>query len=271
MTDNTSPQAHPEHPEEARHGDASPSTPHAADSAATATDAAAEPAWWDQPGMPWNSKPGKADLWCFGSIVAVGVVSLMLLPLRAWLLAAESRLPWLVALLGSSVGGAALGSLAAVGTAVPLLWPLLLGGLTRIKFDWVYWWAGNLWGRGMIEMSANQSARAARNYERAERWAKKMGWVGIFAAYIPIPLPLRLVVFVLMGAHGMPLKKFLLIDYIAATVWLAAYMVFGYVVGEPAVDLLSAYAKISNYVVLALVVVMVAGVMFRSRKTPASH
>ncbi|APT84982.1 hypothetical protein CAQU_07745 [Corynebacterium aquilae DSM 44791] len=222
--------------------------------------------WWDQPGMPWNKQPTKADLWCFGAFIAVGFISMALLPLRAYLLGDESRLPWAVALLGSSTGGAGLGALHKVGTEVPLLWPLLLGGLTRIKFDWIYWWAGALWGRGMIEMSAAQSPRAARNYARAEKWAHKMGWIGIFVAYVPIPLPIRLVVFVLAGAQGMNLKKFLLIDYLAATVWLAGYMYFGYSVGEPAVAVLEGYAKIANYVAIGLVVFIIAAAMMRNKK-----
>ncbi|WP_084563048.1 hypothetical protein [Corynebacterium aquilae] len=144
--------------------------------------------WWDQPGMPWKRKPTRADKLCFAAFVGMGIFAVAMMPLNAYLLGAEHRLPWAVAAIGSKTGGAALGAMYAVGKEVPLLWPILLGGLARIKFDWIYWWAGALWGRGIIEMSAaNRSKQARRNYERAEKWAHKLGWLGIFVAYVPIP------------------------------------------------------------------------------------
>ena len=177
-----------------------------------------------------------------------------MLPVRAWLLGAPERLPWLVGLIGSRSGTAALGSLVRVGTEVPFVLPILIGTLMSIKLDWTYWWAGRLWGRGMIEVWAGQSERAARNYARVERWANKMGWLGMFIAYVPIPLPIMAVVFVLAGAQGMSWKKFMVLDFVAAFVWLIGYFCFGYLIGEPAVALLEYYAKIANYVAIALVV-----------------
>ena len=165
--------------------------------------------WWDDAAMPWKHKPTRQDIACLAWIGFLGVFSMAMLPLRAWLLGAPERLPWLVGLMGSRTGTAALGSLVRVGTDVPFVLPILFGALMSIKLDWTYWWAGKLWGRGMIEVWAGQSARAARSYGRLERWADKLGWLGIFIAYVPIPLPLTAVVFVLAGAHGMSWKKFM--------------------------------------------------------------
>ena len=106
----------------------------------------------------------------------------------------------------------------------------------------------------MIEVWAGQSPRAARNYARVERWANKMGWLGMFVAYVPIPLPIMAVVFVLAGAQGMTWKKFMVLDFFAAGIWLVGYFLFGYAVGEPAVELLKIYAKVANYVAIALIV-----------------
>ncbi|GAA2179924.1 hypothetical protein GCM10009785_08680 [Brooklawnia cerclae] len=222
--------------------------------------------WWDDPAMPWRHKPARADIACMSWIGFLGVFSLAMLPVRAWLLGAPERLPWLVALMGSRSGTAGLGSFVRVGMDVPFVWPILLGTLMSIKLDWVYWWAGKLWGRGIIEVWAGQSARAARNYARAERWATKLGWVGMFVAYVPIPLPVMPVVFVLTGAHGMSWRKFVLLDALSCFVWLVGFFLFGFVVGTPAVELLTLYGRVANYIVIALVVVIVVSSIMRGAK-----
>ncbi|MDR0435939.1 MAG: VTT domain-containing protein [Propionibacteriaceae bacterium] len=217
----------------------------------------AEKEWWDDPAMPWRHKPDKKDVACMAWIGVVAVFGLAMLPLRGWLLGRS--VPVMLAVMGSRTSAAGLGSLVRVGDFSPVLWvlPMLAGVIMANKFDWVYWWAGKLWGRGMIEVWAGQSERAARNYARAERWAVKWGAVGIFIAYVPIPLPLMAVVFVLAGASGMSVKRFLVLDCISCLVWLLLHFGLGYLIGEPAVFVLQQYAKYANYVAIALVVFVI--------------
>lgn len=229
-------------------------------------DAEPEREWWDDPSLPWRHKPTRKDWACMGWIAFLGIFSLCMLPLRAWLLGSPDRLPWLVALMGSRSGTAALGSVVSTGGSQPWVWPILLGTLMSIKLDWVYWWAGKLWGHGMIEVWAGQSERSRKNYERAERWAQKLGWLGMFVAYVPIPLPIMAVVFVLAGASGMSWKKFVVLDFISALLWLLLYFGFGLVVGEPAVAVLEWYAKVANYVAIGLIVVIIVLAVVRSSK-----
>ena len=165
-----------------------------------------EKEWWDNPGMPWKHEPSKADKQCFGWFMFMGLFGLVLLPFRGWLLGRDPAL--MVALMGSRSATAAMGALASQHLAPYWHFFLVLGTLMSIKFDWIYWWMGRLWGRGMIEVWAGQSKRAKRNYDRVERWADKMGWLGMFVAYVPIPLPLMQVIFVLAGTSRMGWKKF---------------------------------------------------------------
>ncbi len=224
-----------------------------------------EPEWWDNPSMPWKHKPTRTDFACMGWIGFMGVFGLAMLPLRSWLLGLN---PWLLAsLTGSRSGTAALGALVRVGEANNWIIALLLGTVMSIKFDWVFWWAGKLWGRGMIEVWAGQSPRSARNYARAERWANRFGWLGMFLAYVPIPLPIMQVVFVLTGAQGWSLRRFILLDAAASFTWSLGFLALGYGLGEPAVELLRMYARIANYVAIALIVVIVVGAMRRGRTT----
>jgi len=227
-----------------------------------------EAEWWQDPSMPWKHKPGKPDIACLAWIGVVGVWGLVMIPLRGWLLGLHT--PLLVSLTGSRAAIAGLGAMVRVGDYSALLWPLpMLAGLVMsIKFDWVYWWAGKLWGRGMIEVWAGQSKRAAKNYARAERWALKWGALGIFLAYIPIPLPIMAVVFVLAGASGMSWKKFMLLDAASSIIWQMLYFALGYALGNPVAELLKWYANIANYVAIGLIVVIVVGYVFKPKKKP---
>ena len=201
-----------------------------------------------------------------GWLGVVAVYGLAMLPLRGWLLGLNP--PLLLALTGSRTAAASLGALYSQGLAGNIWIPIVLGTLMSVKFDWIYWWAGKLWGRGMIEVWAGQSARAARNYARVEGWAAKWGALGIFLAYAPIPLPIMPVVFVLAGASGMNIKKFMGLNVLASIAWTMGFLGLGFLIGEPAVMLLRQYARISNYVAVGLLVfVMVSYYLGASKKT----
>ena len=57
--------------------------------AETTEDGETEKEWWDDPRMPWQGKPGRADLVCWIGIAVVGVYGLIMLPLRAYLVVAN--------------------------------------------------------------------------------------------------------------------------------------------------------------------------------------
>lgn len=227
-------------------------------------DAQEEQPWWADEGMPWKKKPTRRDYWCMGWFMFIGVFSLILIPTRAYLLGVAPGL--LAALTGGRTALAASGALAGVGQLSN--WPVIFAAaaIMSLKFDWVYWWAGRLWGRGMIEVWAGHSKRAAKGYARAERWAEKFGPLGFLIAYIPMPLPLMQVVFVLSGAQGMTIKRFLVYDFLASTLWLSFYFWLGWQMGEPAVAVLDAYAKFAGYVAIGLIIVIFVSAILKQRK-----
>ncbi len=222
-----------------------------------------EAQWWEADGMPWKKEPGRADIACLTWFGVVGVFSLVLIPTRAWLLAVAPDI--LAMITGGRTAVTASGAIASVGQMDH--WPIvvLVASVFSLKFDWVYWWAGKLWGRGMIEVWAGRSKRAARGYARAERWATKLGPVGFLVAYIPIPLPLMQVVFVLSGATNMSIKRFLVYDYIASTMWLIGFFALGWRLGEPAVAVLDVYARFAGYVAIGLVLLIIATTVLRRK------
>ena len=248
--------------------EAEPTTAAATADTETAATAVEEEPWWADEGMPWKKEPTKQDYWCLGWFGIIGVVSLVLIPARAWML--PNAPEWFAMITGSRTAVAISGAFAGDGRLEHWLVVVLIASILSLKFDWIYWWAGKLWGRGMIEVWAGQSKRAAKSYARAERWAEKLGALGFFVAYIPIPLPLMQVVFVLAGATNMSLKRFLIYDYLASTAWLVLYFWLGWRFGEPIVGVLDWYAKISLYVALALIVVIVISSVLSSKKKMAA-
>jgi membrane protein DedA with SNARE-associated domain len=222
--------------------------------------------WWDDPRMPWKGKPSRSDLWCWIGFSLTGVYALVLLPLRPVLLGAN---PYLLAALGGSrVSAVTIGALAATGVG---FWPLglLLGTFGSVKFDPLYWWAGKLWGRGLLEMVSGRSPRAARNAARAERLAQRYGVLAIVITYL-IPLP-SAVVYATVGAAGMRLRRFLLTDVLTAAVTRGLLIWLGYSIGEPAVRVLELIARYSWYLSLVLLAGVVLSMVrqSRSRRTPA--
>lgn len=217
--------------------------------------------WWDDPRMPWKGKPGRNDIWCWVLFSLTGLYALVLLPLRPVLFGLN---PYVLAALGGSrTTAVAIGALAATGQG---WWPLglLLGVIGSIKFHPIYWWAGKLWGRGLIEIVAGRSPRAARNAARGEQLAVRFGPLAIFTTYVlPLPGP---VIFATLGATGMSLRRFLLWDAGSALVTRACYIWLGFQIGQPAVDVVELIAKYSWYLSIALLVGIVVNLVIQSRR-----
>lgn len=245
-------------------GDPSSEEPSAAPSAEPVEDENRRPEWWEDPRMPWKGKPGRKDILCWVAFSLTGVYALVLLPLRPVLLGAN---PYLLAALGGSrTSAVTIGALAATGVG---WWPLglVLGTFGAVKFDPVFWWAGKLWGRGMLELVAGRSPRAARNAERAERLTKKYGVVAVLLGYV-IPLP-SAVIYATLGATGMRLRTFVLIDVVGAASTRALYIYLGYRIGQPAVDVVEVIAKYSLWLSLVLLAGVIISAVRQSRRRPA--
>lgn len=228
------------------------------------TDSAGDPAeseWWDDPSLPWRRKPTRADYLCLSWLTAAGVYGIVISILRPGLLADA---PHLLASLGSWTGSVLIGAKAAVGDGWwPLIW--VLGTLGLVKFDWVYWWAGKLWGRGLIDSWSGRSARAKRLNARAERFARKYDIWAIVIAMLPIPLP-RPVVLAVLGEAGTSLRKLMTVSIASAFVMMGVYLGIGYWIGEPAVALVETYGRYLWYVTLALLIGVVGNAWWKSRK-----
>ena len=224
--------------------------------------ASTEPEWWDDPALPWRHKPGRADIACMSALSVVAIYSLVMLPLRPIILGLA---PHVLGSLGYRTGLVLVGALAAVGDP---WWPLVLvlGSLMAIKFDWVYWWAGRLWGRNIMNVwAANKSARTQRRWERIWDGARRFETLAIFVTFLPIPLPAG-VIYAALGAAGTKLWKFLTVGFASAVLTTAGYMALGYWIGEPAVQVVDTYGRYLWYLSIAILVGMLAVFWWRQRK-----
>jgi membrane protein DedA with SNARE-associated domain len=218
--------------------------------------------WWDDPRLPWRHKPTRADLSCYAAIAILGVYGLIMLPLRPLLLANP---PLSAIINGGRTSVVATGAWIEVnGGPIALYWVLVT--LSIVKFDWVYWWAGKLWGPAILETFTGRSKMSKRRAEIVLRFTHRYETLAVIATYLPLPIPMPLI-YAAVGASGMRLRKFLIIDIATAAVTQAGYLAVGWWIGEPAVRIVKIYADYSWYVTIGLLVVMVATWWWRRSRT----
>lgn len=223
------------------------------------------PEWWDDPSLPWRHKPTRADIACISWLGVVTVYGVVMTVLRPTLLALG---PQILASLGSWSGMVLVGAHAAVGDP---WWPLIvvLGTVGLIKFDWIYWWAGRLWGRNLIEVWSGRSERARKVNAWAERFARKYDTLALIVSLVPF-VPGRGVIVAVLGEAGTSLKKFLTVSIITSAVVNAGLLAVGYWIGEPAVAVMDAYGKYLRWVSVVLFVVVIVGAIRQQRAKAAS-
>ena len=240
---------------------------------ATAEDSTADGAagdgereWWDDPALPWRHAPTRADYACLTALGVAGVYGLVMLPLRPVMLGLA---PHLMGSLGYRTGLVLVGALAAVGD---VWWPLVLvfGSLASIKFDWIYWWAGRLWGRNIMDIwTSGKSERTRRRWESVWRMTHRYETLAIIVTFLPIPIPAA-VVYAALGAAGTSLTKFLTVGGLSALATTAGYMALGYWIGAPAVEAVDTYGQYLWYLSIAIIVAMLATWWWREKRKPGS-
>ncbi len=231
-----------------------------ADEEAAGADPTPEPEWWEDERMPWKGKPGKWDLICWFGIMFMGLFSLVMIPLRAYLVVANPVLQ--AGLTGSR------SALVVLGVTDHPLWALglVLGIVSVLKFEWVYFLAGRLWGRGLIDMMvAQRSARTQRLVDKLEALARRYGVLALVISWIPLPLP-TWVATPAVAIAGMRWRTWWTVNIICAIVLQCCWVGLGFWLGEPARVVVEAYARISGWVALGLVAVIFVTVFVRQSR-----
>jgi membrane-associated protein len=211
---------------------------------------------WSNANLPWQGKPRRVDILCWGAITLSGIYYLALLPFRASLVGTH---PLVSVLLNGSteaiVSGAAFAS-KGHGSLVVLL---IFGVIGTMKFDIIYWWAGRLWGERVIQLFSGRGKRSKKFVARVERSGRWLTWPAVvLSPFLPIPNAL---VYAAAGWTGMSWVTFLILDAIGSLAWVGLLAGLGWALGQSAIDVAQEISKYGLWVTIAIVVLVVAAQM----------
>ncbi|MGQ0846244.1 MAG: DedA family protein [Sporichthyaceae bacterium] len=213
-------------------------------------------------GLPWVGPGHRADKILLFLIAFSGLFRLATMPLVPVLIADHTVL--LALFRGSATAVVTMG--AQVRTGEEHLAVALFAGLIGLMiFDPVFWWAGRRWGQNAITMLLGRSRNPEKQLRRLHRLTEKYGWLAVLTGYIgPIPVPL---IAVAVGFGGMKLRTYLILDAIAAMLWLSLLVALGYSIGQDAIDVVEAIAKYALWISIGLVVVIVGRQIWSATRT----
>jgi membrane-associated protein len=208
----------------------------------------ARQAWRDA--MPWDHPMSRGDKVLVFSTLGVVLLMVASMPVRPFLLASHP-----IAL------SAVTGSLSAIGAGAAFarigegaLWLVVAAGVFgMIKFDWLFWLAGQRWGLKIVELFA-AGGTAKRLVSRMRTWPAWAMPLVVMAAALPgIPAP---AVYAVAGLAGMRLASFLIFDALGAALVAGLVAGLGYGVGQHAVDVVLLIDEYALWITLVLVVVV---------------
>ena len=198
---------------------------------------------------PWHGRPRARDLICFLAIMVSWLYGLAMIPLTPTLIASRPLL--LEMLSGSNPAIVAAGSFSGVESKLALAM-VIVGALPGMKFDWVVWWAGRLWGHRMVDKLGSHSPRTAAIAARAEQRGTRFARPAVLlSALVPV---CTAPVYAAAGWAGLPLASFMILDAIGCAARATLLATSGYLLGSRGVavaDLAARYA-IASIGVLAV-------------------
>lgn len=209
--------------------------------------------------VPWQGRANRVDKALMGAILVIVGLGLALRPAKPFLLASHPVL--LEFLTGDLTVIGAAAAFARIGEA-PLWLVVLAGAVGMAKFDWLTWWTGRQWGRGIIRMFTTS--------ERAQRFALRATelnpWV-LRAAVVLAVLPgiPTAVVYAMAGWARMRLTTFLLLDLLGTLTMTALVAGLGYRLGQHAVDVVLLVDRYASAVSLTMIAVAAAIPLIKRR------
>jgi membrane protein DedA with SNARE-associated domain len=204
---------------------------------------------------PWHGRPRARDVLCVLAIGVSAVYAIATIPLTPALIASHPVL--LELLTGSTSSIISAGAYAGVDTKLQLALVVVAALPGIMRFDWVYWWAGRLWGHRIVERLGQRSPRMARLAGLAEtrgrRWAGPLVAVAAF-----LPGGASAAVYAAAGWAGLPLLAFALWDTLGSAAWISVVAFGGYLLGSDGVTLAELASRYATVTIIGLVVILVA-------------
>ncbi len=204
--------------------------------------------------LPWAGVPSRRDLICWYSIWAVFAYSLLMWPLKPWLIGTNPVLQ--EAMTGTQTSMTIAGAFARVGEA-PIALALVAGVLGLMKFSWIFWWAGKLWGERIVRffLGSTEESKKAQFFLRRDLSRNWIARAAVVLAHLPlIPAPLA---YTSAGWAGMRLTTFLALNFAGSLAWVGLFSGLGYVLGQPAVSLAETYTRYALWISLGTILLIV--------------
>jgi membrane-associated protein len=216
---------------------------------------------------PWHGRPRTSDVLCVLAIAVSAIYAIAAIPLIPALIASHPVL--LELLTGSPSSIMAAGAYADVDTKLQLALVVVAALPGIMRFDWVFWWAGRLWGHRIVERLGHRSPRMARLARLAE--ARGRRWAGPLVALAAfLPSGASTAVYAAAGWAGLPLLAFVLWDTLGSAAWVSVVAMGGYLLGSTGVTLaglVSRYALVTICVLVVLLIAPQAWHSWRERRT----
>ena len=211
---------------------------------------------------PWHGRrPHARDVLCGVAIVVSAVYAVATIPLTPALIATHPVL--LELLTGSNSSIVAAGAFADVDTRLQLFVVVAAALPGMMRFDWVYWWAGRLWGHSVVERLGHHSPRSAALASFVETRGKRFaGPLVALAAFLPSGASTA--VYAAAGWAGLPLIPFILFDALGSAAWTALLAVGGYLLGSEGVHLANLASRYAFATICVLVAAMIAPPLWHS-------
>ncbi|GAA0617496.1 hypothetical protein [Streptomyces crystallinus] len=176
-------------------------------------------------------------------------------PLKPWLIGTNPVL--LAVLTGDQSTMTVAGAFARVGEA-PYVLVLLAGTLGMVKFAWVFWLAGRLWGENLVRLLTGPPDERKKPKRGLIAGGNPANRCLIAAAVVLAPLPLvpSAPAFAAAGWVGMRLPTFLVLNVIGSAAWAGLFTGIGFAIGSPAVQLAEKVGDYALWISLAMVAAM---------------
>ncbi len=211
----------------------------------------------EEPELPgFLAHPDRMDKILFAALLIMGLWSLVLIPLRAWLLTHPLIYTLMV---GGYTSAVVSGANASVGNGHWLVF-LLCSVLGAVKFMPVYWAMGRKWGMEFIDMSLQYMPRAHRFFQRAVKSESTKMYAGTLAfiplGYLPGPVP-NTVVNAVAGLLKIRFWIMLVVNVLSILAVNGLFMWLGYTYGDRVLEVVEVVNRYLLWITLGLVGLMV--------------
>jgi membrane protein DedA with SNARE-associated domain len=199
---------------------------------------------------PWQGKATRQDKALMAAFFGLPLFFMAMTPFKPFLIAHHPVLLEFVTGSTSAIGAAA--AFSRVGD-LPMWLVVVAGVFGKVKLDWLFWWVGRRWGRGIVNLLApgEKAQRFADGAQSMNPWIIR---VALLLNYVPgVPSAL---VHVIAGWTGMRLAAFMALDAVGALLLTATVASVGYAAGQTGVDIVLMVDKYALWVSIGIILLM---------------